>query len=206
MKNIFTFFRKGMNSMEEVGPHLGKLGLAILEHFVESKLGEKFVTELRKPTDRQIAITKAMESTADRLWEMWEKDERLWYATFHHLPDNKILQAELKKAVNSFYQDPTNTVFADVLTEILQEYNEFSNKTIKLRVEDYVNVLTIQMALADETFRENVRALSDLRTVRILEQLLDEKHTKARKLAFKPGLVNTLRKYSVITHHTGSDM
>jgi hypothetical protein len=49
--------------MAEPGKKLGKLSLAILENFVEGVLGEKFVDELRAPTDREIAITTALGET-----------------------------------------------------------------------------------------------------------------------------------------------
>lgn len=53
--------------MSESLEKLGKLSLAILEHFVEGTLGEKFVDELRSPTDRVIAVATALEE-AERLF------------------------------------------------------------------------------------------------------------------------------------------
>jgi hypothetical protein len=58
--------------MTKLGNKLGKLSLAILENFVEGKLGKKFVDELRRPTKRTLAITKALERTEDRLEKEFE--------------------------------------------------------------------------------------------------------------------------------------
>ncbi|KAF0108744.1 MAG: TPR-repeat-containing protein [Anaerolineaceae bacterium] len=156
--------------MAETGRKLGKLGIAVLEHFVESKLGEKFVAELRAGTDRQTAIAGAMQAAADRLWQQWD-DKRLWRAAFGDLPEKKALQDALKKAVHSFYQHPTNTAFANVLAKILREHKEFSEETIQRGVGEYLAVLTEELALADADFRENVRGLSDLRMVEILRRV-----------------------------------
>ena len=52
-----------------------------------SKLGEKFVKDLRAPTDEEIATTAAMQATADHLWEQWI-NKPLWNALFNHLPKN----------------------------------------------------------------------------------------------------------------------
>ncbi len=160
--------------MANTGNKLGKLSLVIVENFVESKLGEKFVKELRATTDEEIAITGAMKATADHLWEQWG-DERLWNVIFNDLPNNNELLIALKKAVKTFYEHPTNTHFAGVLATILKEHQEFTQAAIQKAVGEYITSLTEELALADESFRENVRALSDLRMVEILrnvEQLL----------------------------------
>jgi hypothetical protein len=59
------------NSVEK----LGKLSLTILEHFVEDKLGQKFVDELRAPTERTLAISTALERTQDIFREHHVKDQ-----------------------------------------------------------------------------------------------------------------------------------
>ena len=62
--------------MAKLGKKLGKLSLAILENFVEGKLGKKFVDELRAPTDRAIAIDTALENTEKRFTA--ECDDRIF--------------------------------------------------------------------------------------------------------------------------------
>jgi hypothetical protein len=154
--------------MVKINSKLGKLGLAILENFVESKLGEKFITELRGPTDRQIAITWAIQSTSDRLWNEWE-DKRLWNAIFNHLPEKKGLLTDLKEAVKIFYEHPTNTRFAIVLAEILHEHHEFTEELISASINRYIDVLTEELVSADKTFRESRGAVADLRSEKMLQ-------------------------------------
>ena len=149
--------------MPATAKKLGKLGLAMLEHFVESKLGEKFVTELRAGTDRQTAIEGALLATADRLWKEWD-DKRLWNAVFNHLPKKKGLLEDLREAVRTFYGHPTDTGFADVLITILREHKEFSEETIQQGVGEYLAVLTEELALIDESFRGNVCAIVELQS------------------------------------------
>jgi len=62
--------------MAELGKKLGKLSLAILENFVEGKLGKKFVDELRAPTDRALAIATALENAENRFVK--EFDDRIF--------------------------------------------------------------------------------------------------------------------------------
>jgi hypothetical protein len=172
---VLRFIEQEGKRMAEIGKKLGKLSIAILEHFVESKLGEKFVKKLREGTDRQIAIEGAMLATADRLWKQWE-DKRLWNAAFNHLPKKKQLLDDLKQAIQTFYGHPTDTGFADVLTEILHEHKEFSDEMIKRGVGEYIEFLTKEMTQADETFRENRRALADLNIEKSQQETVDTLH------------------------------
>jgi hypothetical protein len=52
--------------------NLGKLSLAILENYVQTILGEKFVDQLRAPTDKLIAIGTALENTEERFIKQFE--------------------------------------------------------------------------------------------------------------------------------------
>ena len=58
-----------------LGEKLGKLSIAILENFVEDKLGKKFVDELRAPTDRAIAVATALEETENRFKKEFDDSE-----------------------------------------------------------------------------------------------------------------------------------
>jgi hypothetical protein len=156
--------------MAEKKYDLGKLSLAIIEGFVESKLGEKFVSEIRAPTDRQIAIKGAVQTTADRLWQAWG-DKRIWNAIFNHLPKNSELLAKLQVAIKDFYGHPSDTTFAEVLTEILQEHPEFSAEIRDKSVSEYITTLTEELLQADKDFRENVRGLADVRMLEILRRV-----------------------------------
>ena len=147
--------------MAKTGHKLGILAIDIVENFVQSKLGEKFVKDLRAPTDRQIAITEAMQATADLLWTKWT-DKRLWNAAFNHLPKNKELVQELKEAIKAFYEHPSDTHFAEVMKTILQEHEEFTQEIIQKSIDEYIAILTREIALNDDAFREKVTALAAL--------------------------------------------
>ncbi len=67
---------------------LGKLSLAILENFVEGKLGKKFVEELRQPTDKAIAMATALEHTQERFLAQY-KDQDLSKALFIDLKSER---------------------------------------------------------------------------------------------------------------------
>ena len=151
-------------------PDIGKLGIAVLEHLVESKLGKKFVKELRAGTDQQLAISAALEATADRLWEKWD-DKRIWNAVFNHLPKRRELLTDLREAVRAYYGHPTDTRFAKVLTQILQERTEFETPAIAKAVDDYMAALTEELLLADADFRDKARGLADLRILEILSRV-----------------------------------
>ena len=151
-----------------LGEKLGKLSIAILENFVEDKLGKKFVDELRAPTDRAIAVATALEQTENRFKKEFD-DKELVRAIFDDLPaDKKILGA----AVGKFYDHPTDPDFQQSLEQILMgAFKNISRERINKAVDFYLEMLTEELALADETFRENARALSDLRVVQILKRV-----------------------------------
>jgi tetratricopeptide (TPR) repeat protein len=158
--------------MAETGTKLGKLGLAIVESFVESNLDETIVTDLRAPTDEQAVIEKAMQATADCLRKEWADKRQwnsifMWNALFNLEPKKKELLIALKEAAKIFYDHPIDMGFAGVLTEILQESNEFSQEVIQKAVEEYIAVLTEELLLADKDFRENMRGVADLHAVEI---------------------------------------
>ena len=174
--------------MAETVHRLGKLALDIVENFVESKLGKNFVAELRAPTDEQIAITGAMQATADRLWEQWA-DEPLWNAIFNDLPKNADLLIALKHAVMTFYEHPTNTHFGEVLGTILEEHGGFTQAIIQKAVDEYISVLTEELALADEAFREKVRGLADVRSEKLNQAMAEDLHRIANGQTPAPAAV-----------------
>ena len=168
------------DDMTKAGRKFGSLAIDIVEYFVATKLGDKFIKDLRAPTDKEMAVTGAMQATADRLWEQWG-DEHLWNAVFNDLPKNNELLPALKQAIKTFYGDPTNTHFAGVITTILEEHQEFSPEYIQKAVEEYVTTLTEQLLLADKDFRENERGLSDLKVAASLGRV--EKWLESQKSA-----------------------
>ena len=151
-----------------LGEKLGKLSIAILENFVEDKLGKKFVDELRAPTDRAMAVATAPEHAEDRFKKEFD-DKELAHAMFVDLP---AAAPSVLLSAGKFYDHPTDPDFQQNLEKILtSEFKNISKERVKTAVDFYLEILTEELALADETFRENARALSDLRVVQILKRV-----------------------------------
>ena len=108
--------------MAKIGDKLGKLSLAILENFVENKLGKKFVDELRAPTQEAINIATALETAQERFIREYG-DRDLSKALFVDL--KQIDRPLLKDAIKKFYVHPTDSDFHQKLKDIL--LNEFSS-------------------------------------------------------------------------------
>ncbi len=147
--------------MAKLSEKLGKLSIAILENFVEDKLGKKFVDELRAPTDRAMAVAAALGHTENRFKKEFE-DQELARAMFVDLPaDKKTLGA----AVGKFYDHPTDPDFRKTLLEILP--GAFKKKVARARIEKavdtYIAWLTEELMQEDDTFRSNATSISTVR-------------------------------------------
>jgi tetratricopeptide (TPR) repeat protein len=147
--------------MAELGKKLGKLSLAILENFVEGVLGEKFVGELRESTDREIAVTTALGETETIFISTYE-DKDLSKALFVDL--KQANRPVLKEAVGQFFDHPTKPDLRQALQTILfDELKEYlSKERIDKAVDVYIKILTKELMLADERFRDNIAALMTL--------------------------------------------
>ncbi len=132
----------------------GKLSLAIIESLVNC------TPDGTSNEAEQTLIETAMQATVARLQTEWP-ERKLWNAVFTSLPRNKELLADLHKAVQVFYFHPAHAGFGIVLKKILGERDEFSSKTIRKVVDDYVTTLTEELYLADKIFRKNVRRTND---------------------------------------------
>jgi tetratricopeptide (TPR) repeat protein len=121
--------------------------------------------------DTQVAVTLAMQATADRLWDEWADKKPLWNAIFNHLPQKKSLLKELKEAIHAYYQCPTDKGFSKILTTILEEHQEFTEDAIRSAVERYTAVLTEQLLIIDKDFRENIRGLADFHVMERLNHI-----------------------------------
>ena len=150
---------------------LGKLSLAILEHFVEDKLGKKFVDELREPTTRTIAVATALEQTQDRFVKVFEDK------TFSENILSKVSDLSLSilaEAVGKFYDHPTDPDFPKALQRLIRtDFPYFPVERIEKGVAEYITILIEELVLADETFRQNASALAVVRSERWQKQLLD---------------------------------
>lgn len=155
--------------MEKLGARLGKLSLKILEHFVGTTLGEGFVDELRKPTDRELAIESALENSEKRFASEFS-DQAFAAKMFSQVSDQNL--GLLSDTIEKFYDHPTDPDFQSVLSQIIAgSFPEIDASHVVSAVDLYINILTEEFALADEKFRENVRGLSDLRMVNILRRV-----------------------------------
>lgn len=140
---------------------LGKLSLAILENFVQSKLGEKFIKELRQDYDLIGTITSALESAENRFLTEFE-DKDLSHAMFVDLSQKD--RPELQNAVIDFYQHPSRSNFNKVLADLLLgEFKTLSQERVERATSDYVSILTEELAMLDSEFREKVDFLTTFR-------------------------------------------
>lgn len=156
--------------MAKLGEKLGRLSLAILENFVEGKLGKKFVEELRAPTDRTLAIEKALTRAENRFYGEFFESRDFAEKMFEQVSDEKL--DVLLDAIYSFYDHPSGLELPTALKQILkQSFPDTDIKLIESASNEYVTRLTEEFALADEKFRENIRALSDLRMTEILRNV-----------------------------------
>ncbi len=159
-----------------LGEKLGKLSLAILDNFVESKLGKKFVDELRAPTDRAVAVATALEHAEERFRKEFG-DQELSQAMFIDLPPEKV---NLGEAVGKFYDHPTNPNFRDNLERILMgEFKELPRERIGKAVDFYIEILKQELALADEGFSEKIQALAGLQSVVYLKKLAENSSSRS---------------------------
>ena len=160
--------------MPATAKKLGKLSLAILENFVKSKLGEDFVKELRSDYDEQAAIVTALTHTEERFFSKFP-DRRLYKALFFKRTGEKDdVPNQIKKAVADFFTHPTSPTFPDTLTRVLKsKYPDFASERVEQAVAHFVTVLTEELALADEDFREKARALADLHGEKSQQELVE---------------------------------
>lgn len=157
--------------MTEPIKKLGKLSLAILENFVATALGEGFVDELRGETNKAIAIASAVENTEARFIGKFH-DKDLSKALFVDLKQKD--RPILKDVVGKFYEHPTDTGLPTALQKIFfGEFKKIAKDTVKQAVGFYIEILTEELALVDETFRENVRALADLRGEKSQQEMVE---------------------------------
>ena len=141
--------------------NLGKLSLAILENYVQTILGEKFVDQLRAPTDKLIAIGTALKNTEDRFTKQFEDRTFAEHIFKRQIGDTNA--GILADAIAKYHARPTDPDFPTALKRIFTDsLPHIPTDRIDNAVNCYIHILTEELALADEKFRENVRALADL--------------------------------------------
>ena len=150
---------------------LGKLSLAILEHFVEDKLGKKFVDELRAPTARTLAIATALERTQDRFTKEFE-DGIFSESILSNL--SKLSSSLLAEAVGKFYDHPTDPDFLLAFKRlIVADFPSFPTDRVQQGIAKYIAILREELVQVDETFRKNAGAIALLDSVKLQKEILD---------------------------------
>jgi hypothetical protein len=149
---------------------LGKLSIAILEGFVESKLGKNFVDLIREPTDKFIAISKALDDTENIIRETFE-DKGLIKAIFDDLTINKKVLFHL---VGKFFDHPTEPSFHNKLASVLApELELFAHNQVIKFANQYVKILKEELSNVDEEFRSKINALSNLEIAQNTRRLVE---------------------------------
>jgi tetratricopeptide (TPR) repeat protein len=149
---------------------LGKLGIAFLEGYVGTKLGDGFVDELRSDYSDQAKLIKALEETEKRFCIKPEFKD-LTDSLFVNLGTSSL--PSLQAAVMSFYKHPTEAGFVRTLSEIFVGGLGPKVALIEPAVSAYVGILTEELALVDETFRENQRAIADFHNEKTNTEILE---------------------------------
>jgi hypothetical protein len=149
---------------------LGKLSLAILENFVENKLGKKFIDELRSPTERSLAVATALERTQDRFLKEFE--DKI-FAENVLSKVSEISLSMLAEAVGKFYDHPTDTNFPRALQSLVSaNFPYFPADRVERGIAEYIALLTEELVQVDETFLQNASAIAVVRTERWQKQIL----------------------------------
>jgi predicted ATPase len=155
--------------MTKLGKKLGKLSLAILENFVSKALGEKFVDELRQPTDRELAIESALEKSEIRFAKEFQ-DKVFAEKMFTQVKDENL--GLLVDAIEKFYDHLTDLDLKNALSQIVTEsFRDADAELTTSAVDLYLGILTEEFMVADETFREKFRGLADIRSLEILRRV-----------------------------------
>jgi tetratricopeptide (TPR) repeat protein len=150
---------------------LGKLSIAILEGFVESKLGEKFVELTREPTDRFNAISIALENTENTFREIFT-DKGFSRAIFDDL---RIDKEKLIDLIGRFFDHPNEPNFPYKIANIIApELIIFTPDQVIKAMDGYVKILTQELSNVDEDFRSKITALKLLEIADNIQRFISE--------------------------------
>ncbi|HMR98126.1 MAG TPA: hypothetical protein PKE62_02640 [Anaerolineales bacterium] len=137
------------------------------------------MAELYEPTGRALAIIGALEET-EKLFVDKYNDKDLSKALFVDLKQSD--RPTLGEAVGKYFDHPTDPSLRQSLQEIL--FDEFKNILSKERIDQavdfYIKLLTKELMLKDDVFRDNIAALAIVdaqllgqRQVELLEKIAD---------------------------------
>ncbi|NQS90905.1 MAG: hypothetical protein HQ574_00730 [Chloroflexi bacterium] len=150
--------------IKEIIERLGTLGLSLIEGFVEEHLGKRFVKELRRPTDKFVAVLKAIDY-AEKMFIIQYDNPDLSKALFVDLKQDD--RPALIKAVGDFFDRPsTSELLRTALIDILSgdlNLKEVSKKEIEHGIDVYLLILMEELLQQDQEFREKLIAIGTLR-------------------------------------------
>ena len=149
---------------------LGKLGVAILEGYLEKTLGKPFVKELRKGHKEHEALIEALANTEDRFREE-SKDKEITKAIFEDLSLDDL--PSLKSAYQAFYKRPTDPLLPLALKDLFtSDFSKRHPARINKAIAAYLAFLREELSQLDDVFRENARAISDFSREQLLRKIL----------------------------------
>ena len=150
---------------------LGKLGLAILEGFVGKQLGQGVVDELRSDYQVQDNLIRAMVKT-EELFRKTCEDKNFTRAIFDDLPITDL--QPIQQAAKNFYSNPSDPIFSETLNKILtRDLQQFIPVHTEKYIDNYIDILTKQLAVLDEKFNAKVNTLANLDSLGVAKKTLE---------------------------------
>lgn len=147
-------------------PQLGKLSLAIIEHFAEAVIGSEAKDQIKDPANQKAlleSLNEALTHTEDRFIN--EHNHKELCDAIRDLPLENL--PSLREAIHSFYNRPTDTTFKKILTkQLAQDYPSLASKKVDAAVIKYLEILIEEISIKEDDFREIIGNLSEQRTVK----------------------------------------
>ena len=142
-------------------PNLGKLSVAILEHLVESTLGESAIEEVKKPyAEKQIAdsLEHSLVKVEAEFIEQYKDQEArdaLLQLSIHDF-------SSISKAIWAFYKNPNDKEFSKLLITKLKEIKSLRGDQVNSAVDFYLNLFRRGLVNVDKELREKIQTLAIL--------------------------------------------
>lgn len=166
------------NSDSQRIPHIGKLGISIIEHIVEPILGRKAIEELRKPLAQKelMKLLRAASVRAESRFTQEHPDKEI----SRGLMDIRLSDLpSLQEAFAEYYNRPVATQLENVLCKQLASDFPFTeSERIRLAARFFLSILRQELVVVEKELQERMAAVSLLNieentsnTNRILEQV-----------------------------------
>ena len=163
-----------MSDLAERFPHLGKLSIAILEHYVKPILGDDVLKEIKSAhleQKLQEALAEALSRTEQRFLET--------------IPDRELADAvrqlpladlpSMAEAVKAFHDKPTDTKLYDTIRErLIQDLPSLSDGVVDMATEAYIRILRQELVASIPSMRDQLVALANLGTEENTKRIVDQ--------------------------------